>query len=126
MRSLHPNLARTRSHKSPRHAPVQLEPYETKLATSALRDRVLVPRLQKVLDKYVPAQLTEASFWDNFFSHVDVIKLRVVTDFLQAQEAVRAEQKRKHDEWVFIYDNLAPEMKESRGVSHLAYQGGST
>ena len=66
----------------------ELQPHEIRLAVSALRDRRLHPHLQRALDRLVnkegTAQLTEAQFWDNFFSHVDVIKVRIVTDFLSA------------------------------------------
>ena len=88
-----------------------LQPFEARLATAALRDRVLVPRLQKVLDKLVPAHLTEVQFWDNFFSHVDVIKVRLVTDFLSAQDVRASEQRRKHSEWLRLFDSMDTEMR---------------
>ena len=80
----------------------QLQLHEARLAASALRDRSLSPRLQKVLDRLVPSNLTEVQFWDNFFSHVDVIKVRLVTDFLCAQDNHTADQKRKQTEWVCL------------------------
>ncbi len=89
----------------------ELQPHETALATAALRDRALAPRLQKVLDRLVPAHLAEATFWDNFFSHVDVIKVRVVTDFLNARDCARAEREAKHAGWVRLYDAMEDEMK---------------
>ncbi|KAL1512325.1 hypothetical protein AB1Y20_005587 [Prymnesium parvum] len=89
----------------------QLQPHEARLAHSALRDRVLMPQLQKVLDRIVPAHLNEAQFWDNFFSHVDVIKVRLVTDFLCAQDSYQAELKRKHAEWIRLFDSMEPEMQ---------------
>lgn len=92
----------------------ELQPHEIRLAVSALRDRKLHPHLQRALDRLVNkegAQLTEAQFWDNFFSHVDVIKLRVVTDFLQAQDIARADLTKRHDEWVAAYDACSPQLQ---------------
>lgn len=88
-----------------------LAPHETRLAHAALRDRALAPRLQKALDKLVPSQLNEAQFWDNFFSHVDVIKVRLVTDYLCAQDAAQAERAQKHAEWIRLFDSMDVEMR---------------
>lgn len=88
-----------------------LEPHEAALAHAALRDRALAPRLQRVLDRLVPAHLSETVFWDNFFSHVDVLKVRVVTDFLTAQDAVIAERAQKHRNWVQLFDAMEPDMR---------------
>jgi hypothetical protein len=90
-----------------------LGPEETALARSALRDSALAPRLQKVLDNLVPAHLSESVFWDNFFSHVDVIKLRVVTDYLTAQDKASTDRKKKHEEWLRLFDAMDPEMREN-------------
>ena len=76
---------------SPRRAG-ELQMNEAALAHSALRDKTLAPRLQRALDKLVPAHLSDAAFWDNFFSHVDVIKVQIVTDYLTAQDAARGER----------------------------------
>ena len=55
--------------------------------------------LQRALNRFVgPAQLTEAQFWDNFFSHVDVIKVRIVTDFLSAQDMEERGRAKRHAE----------------------------
>ena len=69
------------------------------IAHAALRDRVIGARLQRALDRLVPAQLSEAAFWDNFFSHCDVIKVRLVTDYLTAQDQATGERARKHEGW---------------------------
>ena len=55
--------------------------------------------------------LNEAQFWDNLFSHVDVIKVRLVTDFLCAQDNHQTELKRKHAEWLRLFDSMEPEMR---------------
>jgi hypothetical protein len=95
---------------SPRRAG-ELQMNEAALAHSALRDKTLAPRLQRALDKLVPAHLSEAAFWDNFFSHVDVIKVQIVTDYLTAQDTARAERMRKHEAWVQLFDAMEPEMR---------------
>ena len=82
----------------------ELQPHELRLAGSALRDRKLYPHLQRALDRLVPAQLTEAQFWDNFFSHVDVIKVRIGTDFLSAQDIAERTKAKRHAEWVAAFD----------------------
>lgn len=89
----------------------ELQTHEAALAHSALRDKALSPRLQRVLDRLVPAHLSEVAFWDNFFSHVDVIKVRLVTDYLTAQDGARAERERKHEGWVQLFDAMEPEMR---------------
>lgn len=89
-----------------------LQPHEAALAAVALRDKVIGVRLQKALDRLVPARMSEATFWDNFFSHVDVIKVRLVTDFLTAQEAARAAVETKHERWVQLFDAMEPEMRQ--------------
>ena len=88
-----------------------LQPHEHAIAHAALRDRVIGPRLQRALDRLVPSQLSEAAFWDNFFSHVDVIKVRLVTDYLTAQDGVRSERTTKHEGWVQLYEAMEPEMR---------------
>jgi hypothetical protein len=94
---------------SPRR--VVLQPHEHAIAHAALRDRIIGARLQRALDRLVPAQLTEADFWDNFFSHVDVIKVRLVTDFLTAQDAAATERTTKHEGWVQLFEAMDPEMR---------------
>jgi len=47
------------------------------MAAAALRDKTLGPKLQRARDVLVPVRLSEAAFWDHFFSHVDVIKVKV-------------------------------------------------
>ena len=89
-----------------------LQPHEAALAAVALRDKAIGARLQKALDRLVPARMSEAAFWDNFFSHVDVIKVRLVTDFLTAQEAARAAVEAKHERWVQLFDAMEPEMRQ--------------
>ena len=89
-----------------------LQPHEAALAAVALRDKVIGPRLQKALDRLVPARMPEATFWDNFFSHVDVIKVRLVTDYLTAQDGVGAATAAKHARWVQLFDALEPEMRQ--------------
>ena len=89
-----------------------LLPHEAALASASLRDRALMPRLQKVLDRLVPTHLTEAQFWDNFFSHVDVLKVKLVTEYLTAQDVSTTHRARKHDEWLRLYDSLEPEMRD--------------
>mmetsp|Transcript_73332 Transcript_73332/g.145900 ORF Transcript_73332/g.145900 Transcript_73332/m.145900 type:complete len:345 (-) Transcript_73332:120-1154(-) len=89
----------------------ELQPHEAALAHAALHDRALAPKLQRVLDRLVPAHLSEAAFWDNFFSHVDVLKVRLVTDFLTAQDRAQADRTRKHEEWVRLFDAMEPEMR---------------
>ena len=88
-----------------------LQPHEHAIAHAALRDRVIGPRLRRALDRLVPSQLSEAAFWDNFFSHVDVIKVRLVTDYLTAQDGVRSERTTKHEGWVQLYEAMEPEMR---------------
>lgn len=89
-----------------------LQPHEAALAAVALRDKAIGARLQKALDRLVPARMPEAAFWDNFFSHVDVIKVRLVTDFLTAQEAARTAAEAKHERWVQLFDAMEPEMRQ--------------
>ena len=55
--------------------------------------------------------LNEAQFCDNLFSHVDVIKVRLVTDFLCAQDNHQTELNRKHAEWLRLFDSMEPEMR---------------
>jgi hypothetical protein len=98
-----------RTGDSGRQGPMQ--PHELELAHAALRDKTIGPKLQKVLDRLVPSRMQEANFWDNFFSHVDVIKVRLVTDFLTAQDAANAERVQKHETWVQLYDSLESDMK---------------
>lgn len=89
-----------------------LAPTDEALAHGALRDRVIGGRLQRALDRLVPSQMSEAAFWDNFFSHVDVIKVRLVTEFLVAREGAAAERTAKHEAWVALYDSMESEMRE--------------
>ena len=89
-----------------------MQPHEAALAAVALRDKAVGPRLQKALDRLVPARMVESAFWDNFFSHVDVIKVRVVTDFLTAQDGVRAAERAKFEGWVQLFDAMEPEMRQ--------------
>jgi hypothetical protein len=49
---------------------------QTQLVAAALRDKVLGPKLQRAREALVPSKLSEPAFWDHFFSHVDVIKVR--------------------------------------------------
>ena len=77
-----------------------LAPREAQLAESALNDPALASRLQLVRDRLVPIHLSEEQFWDNFLSHVDVIKLNLVTDFLQSQDRVVKEDAERREQWV--------------------------
>ena len=93
------------------------------------------PALQRALDVLVPGRLSEAVFWNHFFSHVDVIKatpppplahrlpaqtprahpvplggswqVRVVSDHLLAQELLAEARTRKHCEWMDAFDRRA-------------------
>lgn len=89
----------------------RMQPHETSLAHAALRDKTIGPRVQRVLDRLVPTHVSEATFWDNFFSHLDVLKVRLVTDFLTAQDTARAELARKHESWVELFDCLDADMQ---------------
>ena len=102
----------------------ELQPHEIKMAGAALRDRKLSPHLQRALDRLVPAQLTEAQFWDNFFSHIDVIKLRIVTDYLQAQDIVDKEKAKRQAEWVAAFDacSLQLQAEPKRAAELIAAQ----
>ena len=88
-----------------------LAPREAQLAESALNDPALASRLQLVRDRLVPIHLSEEQFWDNFLSHVDVIKLNLVTDFLQSQDRVVKEDAERREQWVAAYDALEPELQ---------------
>lgn len=89
----------------------QLDPHDQVLAQCALRDKAIGARLQRAIDWLVPTHLTEGDFWDNFFSHVDVIKVRVVTDYLVTKEAAAAERTTKHETWVQLHNSMDPEMR---------------
>jgi hypothetical protein len=99
-------------------APQALGQYEMRLANAAIRDRSLAPRLQRVLDRLVPSQLTEAQFWDNFFSHVDVTKVRLVTDYLRAQDLHASAKREKLAGWEQQFDSLSAELQED--VKHAS------
>ena len=88
-----------------------MEPQEAALAAFALRDKVIGARVQKVLDRLVPSRMSEAAFWDNLFSHIDVIKVRLVTEYLTAEDAASKETAAKHEGWVALYDSMEEEMR---------------
>ena len=102
----------------------ELQPHEIKMASAALADRKLTPHLQRALHRLVPAQLTEAQFWDNFFSHVDVIKVRIVTDFLSAQDMEEKGRAKRHAEWVAAFDacGLQLQAEPKRAAEYIAEQ----
>ena len=102
----------------------ELQPHEIKMASAALADRKLTPHLQRALHRLVPAQLTEAQFWDNFFSHVDVIKVRIVTDFLSAQDMEERGRAKRHAEWVAAFDacGLQLQAEPKRAAELIAEQ----
>ena len=77
---------------------------QAQLAAAALRDTSLSPILSKTISRFVPAKLTETQFWESFFSHVDVIKVRIVTDYLTSQDLIAEARRRKCDKWLAAYE----------------------
>mmetsp|Transcript_28655 Transcript_28655/g.78294 ORF Transcript_28655/g.78294 Transcript_28655/m.78294 type:complete len:298 (-) Transcript_28655:242-1135(-) len=103
---------------------VELGAHETQLATAALRDKVLGPKLQKARDALVPTKLSEPAFWDHFFSHVDVIKVKIVSDYLRAQELAAEAEKRKRIAWRAAFERFEPPLKADlkRAAEHICKQ----
>mgnify|MGYP007078148304 CR=1 FL=1 len=81
------------------------------LAESAVRDPVLMPRLQQALTRFVPSQISRLGFWENFIAHVDVIKLAIVSDFLHAKKATAAAKRERRVEWIRAFEQLDPEIR---------------
>ena len=88
-----------------------MQPHEHKIAHAALRGRIIGARLQRALDRLVPSQLSEATFWDNIFSHVDLVKVRLATNDLTAQDVATNEREQKHKTWVQLCNAMDPEMQ---------------
>ena len=86
---------------SPDH---ELDDHEAAAAAAALRDRGLGPLIQKAIDTLVPGSISEATFWEHFFCHVDVLKVKIVSDYLRAQELCADARKRKQEEWLSAFD----------------------
>ena len=104
---------------SPDH---ELDDHEAAAAAAALRDRGLGPLIQKAIDTLVPGSISEATFWEHFFCHVDVLKVKIVSDYLRAQELCADARKRKQEEWLSAFDRCdeSLQMDLKRAAEHIA------